>query len=217
MKNTTSLKDEIYSSVLESIFRNEFKPNQIINEKDLIQSSGYSKTPVREALIALCNDNVLRNIPRCGYEVVRLTREDVENMLRARYLIEGGSLRMTYDKFTPGQLRRLEQVDDECTKYSTDIWKHWESNTQFHLCLLAPAQNDFVQEILVQTMGRLKRAYSQFFWDRFEEFDLSADTQQHRYIIQALRDRDRDTVMELLKKDMQLFGDIHCALPPYFD
>lgn len=216
MNDNSSLKDAVYNSILDGIFHNEFKPNEIINEKELIQRLGFSKTPVREGLIALCKDNVLRNIPRCGYEVVRLTREDVENMLRTRYLLEGGILRTTYDKFTPAQLRRLELLDSECTRYRTDLWEHWESNTRFHLQLMAPSRNEYAIDILTQTMGRLKRAYSQFFWDRMEDLDLSMDTKQHQYMIQALRDKDRPALMDLLIRDLQHFGDIHCEILDYF-
>lgn len=216
MKNDISLKDTIYNLVLDGIFHNEFQPNQIIHEKDLVQRYGYSKAPVREGLIALCNDNVLRSIPRYGYEVVRLTREDVEDMLRIRYLLEGGMLQLTYDSFSPYQLKKLEKLDDDCTRHRNDIWKHWESNTQFHLALMEPARNDYAWEILNRTMGRLKQAYAQFFWDRLERLDLSADTSRHREIIAALRNKDRVSVVNLLRGDLMSFGDFKCELPPYF-
>ena len=74
MSKERSLKESIYDKILESILNYEFKPNQILTEKDLVQRYGCSKSPVREALISLCTDSVLRNIPRCGYEVIRLTK-----------------------------------------------------------------------------------------------------------------------------------------------
>ena len=56
MKQQESLKDIVYQAVLNGIFTDEYKPNQIINEQELVQKFGCSKTPVREALVALCND-----------------------------------------------------------------------------------------------------------------------------------------------------------------
>ena len=72
MKGKDSLKDAIYNAILESIISQEYRPNQVLNEKTLVEKYGCSKSPVREALVSLCNDNVLRNIPRYGYEVVNV-------------------------------------------------------------------------------------------------------------------------------------------------
>ena len=71
-KTKESLKTQIYNAILDHIFSGEFKPGQILNEKELVEKFGCSKAPVREALIALCSDNVLRSFPRYGYEIIRL-------------------------------------------------------------------------------------------------------------------------------------------------
>ena len=73
-----NLKEIVYDSILESIYSSEFRPNEIITESGLIKKFGFSKSPVREALTALCHEGVLHNIPRCGYQVIAMTTEDVE-------------------------------------------------------------------------------------------------------------------------------------------
>ena len=216
MKKDITLKEAVYDYVLEGILNNEFRPDQVINEKELIQRCGYSKTSVREGLVMLCNDNVLRSIPRYGYEIVRMTREDVENVLSLRYLLEGGALQATFDQFTPANLSRLGEINEACTQHHTDIWRHWESNTQFHLALLAPLKNEFAAKILGDLMARLKRAYSQFFWDRLDAFDLADDTYLHQFIIEALANRNRSLVLKLLQEDLQRFGDFQCSFPNFF-
>ena len=57
-----SLKSLVYQETLDGIISGAYKANQILNEKELVQKFGVSKSPVREALIALCNEGVLRNI-----------------------------------------------------------------------------------------------------------------------------------------------------------
>ena len=75
MNNPVSLKDSIYKAIMQDILSYEYKPNDILNEKALVEKYGCSKSPVREALLELCADNVLRSIPRYGYEVIRVTRD----------------------------------------------------------------------------------------------------------------------------------------------
>ena len=115
MKGKDSLKDAIYNAILESIISQEYRPNQVLNEKTLVEKYGCSKSPVREALVSLCNDNVLRNIPRYGYEVVRLTVEDIQEMLQFRLVLEGGLLSANCEKFGAAQLDCLEQIDQACS------------------------------------------------------------------------------------------------------
>lgn len=212
----TSLKDKLYNEILESIFTNEYRPNQILHEKELIERFKCSKSPVRDALIALCNDNVLRSIPRYGYEVLRLTREDVEDMLRTRYLIEGTILCMAFDTITPQHIDRLEELNRECSANANDISLHWESNTKFHMLLISREKNHYIEEVLLLTMRRLKRAYAQIYWENVDDILLLNDTANHQNIIDALRARDFRSTLLALKEDIRCFGNYRCELPEYF-
>lgn len=95
-----NLKEIVYDSVLNSIYSSEYRANEIITETSLIQKYGYSKSPIREALTALCHEGVLKNIPRCGYQVIALTSEDVQKMLEYRMVLETGMLRLCFDTIT---------------------------------------------------------------------------------------------------------------------
>ena len=90
-KQQESLKNMVYQAILNGIFTDEYKPNQIINEQELVQKFGCSKTPIREALVTLCNEGILRSFPRFGYQVVSVSREEAQNILDFRLVLEGGS------------------------------------------------------------------------------------------------------------------------------
>lgn len=217
MGSENTMKDILYKEIFESILRGEYRPNQIINERELTERFGCSKSPIREALIILCNDYVLRNIPRYGYEVIPLNRQDVDEMLQTRYLLEGGMLRLTYDKFSSVQLEKLKFLDNACIIHTSDVWDHWENNSAFHSYLMTPAQNHFAHDLLVRTMRRLKRAYSQFFIDQQDElFMLADDTKKHEQIIDALARKDLPSALRALKEDLQCFGNLRCEIPDFF-
>ncbi len=136
MKNEKSLKDTIYNAIMEDIFLLEYKPGDILNEKALVEKYECSKSPVREALLELCKDNVLRNIPRYGYEVVKITMDDVREMIEFRYLLEAGILRKQYSDLTEVHFSVLEDIDKQCRKRENTMWEHWSLNTEFHLKLI---------------------------------------------------------------------------------
>ena len=79
-KQQESLKNMVYQAILNGIFTDEYKPNQIINEQELVQKFGCSKTPIREALVTLCNEGILHSFPRFGYQVVSVSREEAQNI-----------------------------------------------------------------------------------------------------------------------------------------
>ena len=206
MKSETSLKETIYNAILEDILALEYRPGEILNEKNLIEKYSCSKSPVREALLALCADNVLRNIPRYGYEVVRLTMEDIYEMIQFRYILESNMLRLRIGRFTPSQIERLEAIDELCRESDGDIWTHWEQNTEFHLKLIGYCGSNYAVEELARCMNRLKRAYAQCHWDNLEEPDRQLDTRNHANLLECLRRQDIEGVLKALRDDLNDFG-----------
>jgi DNA-binding GntR family transcriptional regulator len=209
MSNNSNLKDLIYNTILEDILSLNYPANHILNEKKLVERFGCSKTPVREALISLCNDNVLRNIPRYGYEVIRITMEDIRDMLRFRYVLESGLLIGNYKRFTKSQIDRLAEINKSCHSSDTDIWAHWSFNSEFHLQMMSFCNNLYALSELQKCMDRLKRAYAQFYWNNLEEACLSLDTRNHEQIIYALRQKNLEKLLFHLKEDLKDFGGAH--------
>ncbi|MEF9969853.1 MAG: GntR family transcriptional regulator [Ruthenibacterium sp.] len=208
MDSTASLKDIVYDAVLDSIIKDEYKPGRILNEKELVAKFGFSKSPVREALVSLCNEEILKNIPRCGYEVVKLTRQDIEDILQFRLVLESGSLAFSCDKITQEQLDTLLALNALCCDASegTDMWSHWEHNKEFHLQLISFANNSYAYHALARSMDILKRAYAQFYWNRWNNFVVASDMKSHTPLINALKEHNLAAAQQCIADDLQDFG-----------
>lgn len=202
-----SLKTTIYNAILEDILSYEYKPMEILNEKALVERYGCSKTPVREALISLCNDNVLRSIPRYGYEILRVTMEDVKDMLEYRYILESGLLTANYMKFNELHMKRLSDINAKCSEAKEDIWEHWQYNSDFHIMMVSFCNNNYAVEQLQKCMSQLKRAYAQFYWGNQEAIGtMIFDTHNHKNILDAIKDGDLDRILKSLKDDLKDFA-----------
>jgi len=201
-----SLKESIYHSILEKIFNDEYKPNQILNEKELVAQFGCSKSPIRDALITLCNEGVLRCIPRYGYEVIRLTRDDIIQMLDYRLILESGLLRSCYHHISEAQLVDLAEVDELCNCSTEDVWIHWGYNQSFHTLLASYSSNEYACLRLSESMQQLKRAYAQFYWNKWDNMTQPKDMRYHSQMIENIRKRDIDQAVEYLKADLADFG-----------
>ena len=118
-KQQESLKNMVYQAILNGIFTDEYKPNQIINEQELVQKFGCSKTPIREALVTLCNEGILRSFPRFGYQVVSVSREEAQNILDFRLVLEGGYLRQSIGHITEKIWRSLPRLMRDANRAPT--------------------------------------------------------------------------------------------------
>lgn len=192
--------------ILEEIFSGEFAPQQILTEKELTERYQCSKSPVREALVSLCSEGVLRSIPRCGYQVIQLTKEDIDEILGYRLILEKGFLASRYDRITPGQLEKLEELNTLCTRKEVSVKEHWVNNSNFHLFLISCSGNKFAYEELQRAMSILYRAYAQHYWLTWNECTCVNDVKNHKEIISCIRRRDKKELDAVLERDLEDFA-----------
>lgn len=204
-KEKSSLKSIVYQNTLDGIIRGEYKAGQIINEQELVEKFGFSKSPIREALTALCSEGVLRSIPRYGYEVVRLTSRDIKEILQYRLILERGLLRDGISNVSDAYFAKLERLNALCNSSEDDMWIHWEHNMDFHLALCSCSENQYAAAQLKKSMDILKRAYAQFYWDKWSDHFNPFDMKYHQDIIACLKNRDEKGAMEKLELDFQDF------------
>ena len=168
-----------------------------------MEKYGASKSPVREALVELCNEGVLTNIPRFGYQVVPITPGQFRDMQELRLIIEESALRRTVPFITDDQLAELEE-NVRAGAYlaeEKDVLKHWRHNMSFHLLLCRQCQNLYLYKTLVGILRFFSRGALQYYTNSWEK-SKRTDTTSHERILEALRARDTDTAVALLRKDI---------------
>ena len=69
MNRYMSLKDHVYEFISEKISDGTLAPEGKINEQLICNELNISRTPVREALIQLCTEGYIENLPRKGFIV----------------------------------------------------------------------------------------------------------------------------------------------------
>lgn len=203
-----TLKDRVYAAVLFDVINGEYTVDSVISEKKLSERMQMSKAPVREALIELCAQGILRSVPRQGYVVVRYTERNIEEMLQYRMILECGSLEDCFDRITPTQLRRLESVVESeflflARNDTKDFWSH---TFNFHLTLVSFSENEFVYDRLSSALNACMRAYLQLYWKKDQE-DFPAPPVLHREIVESIRQGDKARTLEMLRRDIcSLYG-----------
>jgi len=79
---TPSLADEAYVALRERIVDCRLAPGLRITERQLAADLGIGLTPVRQALARLDSENLVRTLPRRGYQVTPLTIGSVNELFQ---------------------------------------------------------------------------------------------------------------------------------------
>ncbi len=90
---TTSKADQVHARLKEEIELGELAPGTPLSELSLVERTGASRTPVREALRRLAAEGLVDLAPRLGARVSRVSAQNVRDLFEFRQLLEPAAIR----------------------------------------------------------------------------------------------------------------------------
>ena len=200
---TDSLKDRVHDQILEMIIKNASTEDLVMNEKRLAELLNVSKLTVREALIMLCSEGVLKSVPRYGYLVIQVQESERQEAIWVRRLLETEALKCSFPLLGEEQLSALkEQIQSAASKKNVDVWRVWEDNEEFHLLLASFANNRVLNNCLKNCLDRLKRFYAQNYWKSKNTMVASVESGAHLEIYEQILKGNLKESLELLERDI---------------
>ena len=174
----------------------------------LTEKYQVSKTPVREALVQLCSEGILKNIPRFGYQLPVITPAEINGIIEYRMMLECAALEKTIRIITNDEIDALVAHATSAVKLSQqkDITVHWETNMEFHMMLCSYCKNQFVEKALQDALKFCSRVATQYFNNTWEKSKL-ADSAGHMKLVEAIRSRNLEQARELLIVDINAMKD----------
>lgn len=198
-----SIKDQVYEGILNDILDGVYDVNSVIKEKDMIEKYHVSKTPVREALVQLCGDNILRNIPRFGYQLVAITPQNIIDVIEFRKIIETGALNSCFYKLKHEEIMELKELTEQTTKiekiHNQKI--HWRWNMDFHKKLCSFCRNSYLQEALENSL-RVCTVISNQYYTSVWSKQRTTGVDNHEKIIAAIEEQNIDEAITALIADI---------------
>jgi DNA-binding GntR family transcriptional regulator len=201
-----TLKEKVYSAVVERIMTGQVSAEEFLTEARLAEQFRVSRAPVREALVALCNEGILQNIPRVGYRLVTIGLKDVRDALAVRLLLESEAARLALRNLDADKERVIDDLiraEEKPAKRGwptiTEWMKHGEA---VHLTLAKFSGNRILEEMILELIKKLRRASTQVYVEHSRS-DLK-NSQYHLKILQALKRRDEADLLFNLAQDIAL-------------
>lgn len=152
----TYFKHQAYSFIKEKILKCEYLPNTFINEKMLQEALECSRTPIREALNMLEQENLLRIIPKKGILISDLSINDISMLYETRLLIEPYIIRTSGHNVPREDLVMFKDLFS-CNVEGDDIAQSIEIDDKFHTALWNTCTNTYLVTSLMETNAQNKR------------------------------------------------------------
>jgi len=182
-----SLVQSAYEEIRRRILDNEYPPAHQVLEQELAADLGMSRTPLREALVRLQNENFVQLIPRHGMRVVPLSLEDLRDTYEVLTALEVAAIerlaRSGADRHALGALERaLDDMDAALKQRDRDAWV--KADERFHRTLLDLCGN------------RRLAAVAYTLWDHGHRArmttvrlrpTLNASNKEHRAVFEAIK------------------------------
>ena len=197
------LSEQLLEAIEERIVTGDYPPGARLDEVELAESYGVSRTPIREALIRLGTIRMIEKMPRKGWAVAPASPRRLMEMFEFMAELEALCGRFAASRATPFQLQRLLAAHEAC-RGVRDPDAYYRLNEVFHQALYEASGNEFLVE---QTLEMQRRARP------YRRLQLRAPTRiadsfsEHEAIVQAIQARDADRAATTLREHVMLQGE----------
>lgn len=198
--------DLVAEAIRAAILSGDLRQGDTLVERRLATQLGVSKTPVREALIALASTGLVVLTPSRGTAVRQLDAEDLRKVQEVRLLLEPWAVGATAGGDHAEPVAKAAQALERARRL-LDATDHTElslANREFHHALYAGCGNEFVVSTLDGVRDLAALAAVSLLWARqrtwVEEFA------EHERILDAVRRGDAEAAERLTRRHIELSG-----------
>ena len=115
------LADEVAGHLRDLIMAGRLRPGDFIRLEEVAAELGVSITPVREALLTLRGDDMVELVPRRGYVVAPLSRQDVKDLFELQADIAAELAARATPRITDDDLAELGELQREIDAAAADL------------------------------------------------------------------------------------------------
>jgi DNA-binding GntR family transcriptional regulator len=199
---TTVLKDRIYEELkraITSINIYASAEEHRLDERQLSEELGVSRTPLREALCRLENEGFVRTVPRRGAFVARKSKKEILEMVTVWAALESMAARLVTERATDDEIASLRSmlVSYEGQEVNARIDEYSDANIRFHQRLFNISHCDLLSEMTENLFIHMQSIRMR----TIHEGDRATRSiQDHMHIIEALEARDAELAERLVRQ-----------------
>ncbi|MGW0856957.1 GntR family transcriptional regulator [Streptomyces sp. NPDC002690] len=191
--------ERVYSHVKEAVLDRRYEGGTLLTEGDLAEAVGVSRTPVREALLRLEVEGLIKLYPKKGALVLAVSAQEIADVIETRLLVEEFAAR----KAVPASPRLIVRLEELLAEQSTlasagDLAAVSVADRCFHAEIVRNAGNQILSRLYDQLRDRQLRmgvAVMEAHPDR-----IAANITEHTELLEAIRSGDADAAAQVVRR-----------------
>ncbi|RSS66672.1 GntR family transcriptional regulator [Streptomyces sp. WAC06614] len=182
----TTAADRVYRHIKQGVLDRRYEGGTLLTEGELAEAVGVSRTPVREGLLRLETEGLIKLYPKKGALVLPVSAQEIADVVETRLLVEEFTVHRAVPA-PPALLARLEELvaAQERHAASGDLAAFAVEDRCFHAEIVRHAGNQILSRLYDQLRDRQLRmgvAVIHAHPDR-----VAQNLAEHREILAAVR------------------------------
>ena len=202
LEDTSTFADRAYAAlrdVIVSLNVYDHPGDVRLDERQLAQNLGVSRTPVREAMAQLEREGFVRSVPRRGIYVVRKSKREVIEMITAWAALESMAARLITQTASDEEIATLRKMFArfENGELHARLDEYSEVNIQFHQAIIRMSHNSVLNDLAENLFTHMRMIRRKTIG---EDDRVDRSIHDHMNIIQALEARDTERAEDLVRQ-----------------
>lgn len=204
--SSTRLSEQLGEQIEERIVTGHYAPGVRLDEQDLAESFGVSRTPVREALIQLASAGLVEIRPRRGAIVSTIGPSRLCEMFDVMAELEAMCGRLAARRITPEEQVQLRAAHLACetARRANDPDAYYRLNEAFHRAIYTASHNAFLADQAMALHRRL-RPYRRL--QLRVRNRMSTSFAEHSAIVDAILAGDSEQAADRLRRHVVVQGE----------
>lgn len=185
--------ERAYQWLRQQIAQLPWDQEAFLSENAIAEAAEVSRTPVREALLRLEAEGLLRRIPHKGVYIPAMNESDIDEIMEVRQVIgEWASRRVALGR--PAIFATLRSLLEEQRNHSDDPVKFIELDIAFHRTIVHAASNATLAQLYESQRIKQERVGIQAVLATAERFEMVLA--EHEAMIEAMNSGDAEQAAE---------------------
>lgn len=206
MQANSRLSEQLSETIEERIVTGVYPPGCRLDEQELADSFGVSRTPIREALFQLASAGIVDIRPRRGATVPDTTPEQLVEMFEIMAELEALCARLCARRMALEEKAQLMELHDAATeaRMGNHTEQYYVLNENLHRCLHEGAHNSFLGE-QAKTLYRRLRPYRRLQLQIRKR--MYGSCAEHAQLVAAILEGEGDKAADIARQHVLLQGE----------
>lgn len=191
-----SAKENAFNQLQQWIIDGTLQPEEKLNDTELAEALGVSRTPVRESLQLLEVQGFVEMFPGKATQVTTVKKEDIKDLLPLLAALQALSAELAIPNLDDETIHKMEDSNNRFSQsiQTKDYFSALKIDEEFHQIIVDAANNPYITSMVANLQAHVRRLFFH------NSIVLTTNSiQEHATIIELLKKRDATSVSNVMR------------------